>query len=109
MQFNIFLENHFQLNEIKKTSIREVILEHKLLSRTGKNGTKLLVSLAEEAISSKISTVLQWDILSTENSFKDSLRILNQLPLKIFQAIRIQDLGAAQWLKQEHPKKFTFL
>ena len=51
MQFNTYLENHFQLSEIKKTSIREVILEHKLLSRNGKNDSKLLISLAEEAIS----------------------------------------------------------
>ena len=103
MQFNTFLENHFQLSEIKKTSIREVILEHKLLSRTGKNESKLLISLAEEAISSKIRPILQWDILSTEKNFRQSLKILNRMPLKIFHAVRVQDLGAAQWIKQQKP------
>ena len=104
MQFNTYVENHSQLNEIEKTSIREVILEHKLLSRTGKSETKLLISLAEHALSSKISPILQWDILSTEKNFQQSIKIFNQLPLKIFQAIRVQDLGAAQWIKQKHPK-----
>tara|TARA_Y100001970_G_C14147131_1_gene810518 strand:+ start:112 stop:1272 length:1161 start_codon:yes stop_codon:yes gene_type:complete len=104
MKFNTFIENHSQLNKIKKTSIREVILEHKSLSRYGKNGTKLLISLAEESLSSKISPLLQWDILSTENSFQKSINVINQLPLKIFHAVRVQDIGAAQWIKKEHPK-----
>jgi len=103
VQFNTYIENHFQLSAIKKTSIKEVILEHKLLSRTGKNETKLLISLAEEAISSKISPILQWDILCTEKTFRQSLAILNSLPLEIFHAIRVQDMGAAQWIKQQKP------
>ena len=104
VEFNTYIENHFQLNEIKQTSIREIILEHKFLCRTGKNETKNLISLAEEALSKKISPILQWDILSTENNFQQSLKIINNLPLKIFKAIRVQDLGAAEWIRQKHPE-----
>ncbi len=103
VQFNTYLENHFQLKEIKKSSISEVILEHKLLCRTGKNGTKSIISLAEKAISLGISPILNWDILSSEINFKQSLKILNRLPLKLFNAVRVQDLGSAEWLLQEHP------
>ena len=39
VQFNTFLENHSQLKKIKQATIREVILEHKLLCRTGKIDT----------------------------------------------------------------------
>ena len=104
VQFNTYIENHSQLKDIKQSSIREVILEHKFLCRTGKTLTKPLISLAEEALSLKISPILQWDILSTENKFQESLKILNCLPLKIFKAIRVQDLGAAEWIRQEHPE-----
>ena len=79
MKFNTYLENHLQLNEIRESCIREVILEHKFLCRTGKNGTNLLISLAEKALKYQISPILKWDILSTDDSFQHSLKILNKL------------------------------
>ena len=73
MQFNTYLENNLQLEQIKETSIREVILEHVLLSRIGRNDTKSLLFLVEKALSYNMSPVLQWDILCTENIFQKSL------------------------------------
>jgi putative protease len=104
MRFNTYLENHSQLKHIQKTSIREVILEHKSLSRLGKQDTKTMLSLLNASLSCGMSPVLQWDILSTEKTFRNSLTLLNRLPLSKFHAIRVQDLGAAEWVRQEHPE-----
>ena len=104
MLFNTYLENHSQLKHIQKTSIREVILEHKSLSRMGKQDTKTMLSLLNASLSCGMSPVLQWDILSTEKTFRNSLTLLNRLPLSKFHAIRVQDLGAAEWVRQEHPE-----
>lgn len=104
MRFNTYLENHSQLKHIQKTSIREVILEHKSLSRMGKQDTKTMLSLLNASLSCGMSPVLQWDILSTEKTFRNSLTLLNRLPLSKFHAIRVQDLGAAEWVRQEHPE-----
>jgi len=104
LKFNTFLENHNQLEQIEKTPIKEVILEHKLLSRIGRNNTKTLLSLLEEVLYRKLSPVLQWDILITENNFNLCLKLLKQLPLSRFQAIRVQDIGAAEWIRKEYPR-----
>ncbi len=63
MKFNIFLDNKHTLELIHDTSIREVILEHKTLSRMGKLDTDNLISLTDTALESGFSPVLQWDTL----------------------------------------------
>ena len=81
MQFSTYLESPSQLKQILKTSIREVILEHKSLSRMGSLDTKSLLTLIDAALVAKMSPVLQWDILSTEKTFQHSLSLLSRLPL----------------------------
>ena len=103
MQFSTYLESLSQLKQILKTSIREVILEHKSLSRMGSLDTRSLLHLMDAALVAEMSPVLQWDILSTEKTFQHSLSLLSLLPLAKFYAIRVQDLGAAEWIRQEHP------
>ena len=44
MLFNTYLESHVQLKQIQQTAIREVILEHKSLSRMGKLDSKMNLS-----------------------------------------------------------------
>ena len=104
MYFNTYLESFSELEQIQKTLIREVILQHKSLSRMGKQNTNSLISLLDGALSCGLSPVLQWDILSTEQTFQHCLTLLNRLPLAKFHAIRVQDLGAAEWIRQEHPE-----
>ncbi|MBS1256163.1 MAG: hypothetical protein MAG581_01976 [Deltaproteobacteria bacterium] len=103
MLFNTFLENHSELKLIHDTSIREVILEHQTLSRMGRLSTKALLSLTDAALAAGLSPVLQWDILCTENNFKRCIKLLDDLPLAKYNAIRVQDIGAAEWVRHEHP------
>tara|TARA_B100000945_G_scaffold233270_1_gene189588 strand:- start:1086 stop:2243 length:1158 start_codon:yes stop_codon:yes gene_type:complete len=104
MKFNTFLENKKTLELIQDTSIREVILEHKTLSRMGRLDTDTLVSLTETASELGFSPVLQWDILCTESNFEKCIKLLDKLPSSKFAAIRVQDIGAAEWVRQELPE-----
>ena len=104
MQFNTYLYNKKNLKSIQDTSISEVILEHKTLSRMGTLDTENLVYLTNLAIDSGFSPVLQWDILCTQNNFENCINLLKNLPLSKFSAIRVQDIGAADWVRHEFPK-----
>ncbi len=104
MQFNTFLDNKKTLELIHDTSIREIILEHRTLSRMGRLDTKKLLSLTDAALKLGFSPILQWDILLTENNFEKCIKLLNNLPLSKFAAIRVQDIGAAEWVRNEKSK-----
>jgi len=104
MLFNTYIRSQIELEQIQQSSVNEVILEHKSLSRLGKLDTKTLITLLDAALSAGMSPVLQWDILSTEQTFQHSISLLNSLPLAKFYAIRVQDHGAAEWFRQENPE-----
>ena len=104
MKFNTYLNNKKTLKLIHDTSIREVILEHKTLSRMGRLDTDSLLSLTDAALESGLSPVLQWDILCTEINFENCIKLLDDLPLSKFAAIRVQDIGAAEWVRHELPE-----
>ncbi len=104
MKFNTYLSNKKNLELIRDTSINEVILEHKTLSRMGRLDTNSLLCLTDAALDEGLSPVLQWDILCTEGNFKNCTRLLDNLPLSKFTAIRVQDIGAAEWMHQKLPE-----
>ena len=104
MKFNTYLDNKKTLKLIHDTSIREVILEHKTLSRMGRLDTDSLLSLTDAAIKSGLSPVLQWDTLCTESNFENCIKLLDDLPLSKFAAIRVQDIGAAEWVRHALPE-----
>jgi len=104
MKFNTYLDNKKTLKLIHDTSIREVILEHKTLSRMGRLDSNSMLSLTEAALESGLSPVLQWDTLCTENNFENCIKLLDDLPISKFAAIRVQDIGAAEWVRNELPE-----
>lgn len=104
MKFNTYLDNKKTLKLIHETSINEVILEHKTLSRIGRLDTYSLLSLTDAALESGLSPVLQWDILCTEHNFGNCIKLLYDFPLSKFTAIRVQDIGVAEWVRNELPE-----
>ena len=104
MKFNTYLDNKKTLKLIHDTSIREVILEHKTLSRMGRLDTDSLISLTDAALESGLSPVLQWDTLCTESKFENCIKLLDDLPISKFAAIRVQEIGAAEWVRHELPE-----
>ena len=99
------IDSEEQLEKLPPDSVSEVILAHKRLSRLGKLETEPLLELAEQAHERGLRVYLQWDLLATENDFRRMLQeVLEQIPLNSFDAIRVQDIGALEWLSQ-HPTK----
>ena len=70
----------------------------------GRLDTDSLLSLTDAALESGLSPVLQWDTLCTESKFENCIKLLDDLPLSKFAAIRVQDIGAAEWVRHELPE-----
>ena len=63
-----------------------------------------MMHLGFAALESGLSPVLQWDTLCTESNFENCIKRLDDLPLSKFAAIRVQDIGAAEWVRHELPE-----
>lgn len=103
-QFCTYVSHSSHLAHCQNTGINEVILEHQGLSRMGGLDTVSLLKLLDKFVGAGLTASLQWDLLQTETHFRQSIQILQELPLERFQAIRVQDLGAAEWIRRDHPR-----
>ena len=103
LNFNTFVTDSCQLSLLKPTCIREILLEHEDLSRFGRLSTSELKSLIDKAYREGFSSILQWDILATDAELLSGIKIFKQLPLSQIAAVRVQDLGIAQWMRQHFP------
>lgn len=100
---NTYLENENQISALKMAGFKEVILEPRELSRMGRLNLEELIRLAKRALESGLSPILSWDILMTENLFRKVEVYLKRVPLEAFSAVRVQDPGAAEFLKSNYP------
>jgi len=103
LTFNTFVTTSSQLSHLQSTSIREIILEHKDLSRFGELNTAQLKKLIHDAVKQGFTPILQWDILATDATVLQGASLLQQLPLSKIGAIRVQDAGIAELLRQQFP------
>ncbi|MEC7417998.1 MAG: U32 family peptidase [SAR324 cluster bacterium] len=99
MKFCTYLRDPVQLECLANTSLREVIVEHSLLSQLGGLPTPELIALTKQLKQHGCSVFLQWDRLMTEPEFQECLRVLEALRSLPFDAIRVQDTGAAEWVR----------
>ena len=99
MKYCTYLRGQAQLKRLANTSIREVIVEHGLLSQLGGLPTYDLIDLTRQLKQQKFSVFLQWDRIMTEPEFQECLPILETLRPLPFDAIRVQDTGAAEWVR----------
>lgn len=99
MKYCTYLRTQAQLEYLANTNIREVIVEHSLLSQLGGLPTHDLIDLTRQLKQQEFSVFLQWDRLMTEPEFQECLPILKTLYSLPFDAIRVQDTGAAEWVR----------
>lgn len=78
---------------------KEFLIELRFLSRSG----ELTFSSLGEVFNliPKSKRVLNWDILMTDKSFEELQSFLKDLPWNEFSAIRVQDLGVLEWLREQ--------
>ena len=102
MIFNTFLSEAQEIPVLKRCGIQEVILEHFDLSRLGILKTEEFKALCVQAHAEGLSLLLQWDVLCTESQLNVAIDVFETLPLELFDAVRVQDLGVAEWIKDAH-------
>ena len=97
-----YLENEEQLNCCQREGIEEVILSPVMLSRFGSHDLEECYRLAKEARNKGLRPLLEWDILMSEKIFFQLKQtVLSSLQWQFFDAIRIQDKGALNYLLEK--------
>ena len=102
MKLNTFVRCIEEAEALQKTPIQEIIIEHQYLSRFGGFSSQETSDFIRQYCKT-FSICLQWDILNLNDDMERSKAILQELPLHLLSAIRIQDIGAARWIQQEYP------
>lgn len=110
MKFITYAENLEQLTKLyelvsaKKIDLEnvEVIVGTSALSRYSETALEDLEMLIAHNQKFKLPLVLEWDTLSQESLFQKSVEVLKRLPLHEFKAIRVQDPGALNLIKENY-------
>ena len=81
----------------------EVLIEPALLARQGVLSMGKATELALSAVAHGLRPVLAWDILLPEREMAALAPQLLRWDVEPFAAIRVSDIGAAAWIRQEWP------
>lgn len=103
MKFNTFIKSKEDIDKILTSPISEVLIEPKELARLGSIDINECMDLCQYAKKHNMRTVLVWDILMTEDIMLKKISHIQQIDLNRFDAVRILDLGAGYWLKNNYP------
>ena len=93
-----YCENAHQIQKAKNAKLEEVILSCRDLSRFNKSSVDDLNKQIQLANDLNLKVILEWDILMTENKMKVALNSFNSVDLSNVNAIRVQDLGAFEYV-----------
>jgi len=107
MKVITYLQKREELEELRSTGVKEVILSHRQLASLGKLNSDVLLSLATLAHREGMDVALEWDLLVEEGRFDDQFSLVGQLlkeGKEIIDAVRVRDLGAARRLSIEFPE-----
>ena len=98
-----YLERLSDLEHCRAESVQELILAPRLLSRFGELTAQECYLLAERCRASGIRPLLEWDILMTEDVLDGLREALAKWNWSAFDAIRVQDAGAFNYLLENVP------
>lgn len=101
MKKTSYIKEEKELHLLKKYGIGECILSPVDLSRKSLLPMDKVISLGKRARELGISPVLEWDILMEEKRFQAKKKILQSLDLELFDAVRVADPGALEFLLQK--------
>ncbi len=89
---------------VKASGATEAILGTKELSRYGLIPLAELADILVACEKANLKAMLEWDILMTEDVFKEKIKLLAPIDWSKVAAIRVQDLGAAEFIFQNYPE-----
>lgn len=110
MKFITYAENISQLTALSELVIAknfdkkniEVIVGTSALSRYSEASLADLEMIISANQKFQLPLVLEWDVLSQETLFQKNLEVITRLPLHEFKAIRVQDPGALNFIKERY-------
>jgi putative protease len=85
------------------SSCREVLLESRELARTGTLDGAALEVAATRAKSTGKRVVLVWDALASDEEIESGAAFVRSIDLARIDAIRVQDAGVAEYVRQHFP------
>jgi len=97
-----------QLEKCNESGLKQVILEHKVVSRFGKLNTSEFIAISTRARELDISIALEWDVLMTESEFSLKSDVIIELK-DYFQSVRVQDAGAINFAVTKLDKKIQLI
>ena len=108
MKLVTYAQTLHDLNIIKDQGIDEVILGHQDFSRFGRLKTQELFDFSQRARELNLKVVFEWDILMTENTFRDLAQKIETF-LPVIDSLRVQDPGALEWAIKNTSKPLQFI
>lgn len=102
MRSIVYIQNSNELELLRSSECRDIILAPKSFSRRGTIDWNSALSLAHEAQKYGMKVALEWDALMTEGLFLNLTSELSKGELP-FSSIRVRDAGAAFWIKKNYP------
>lgn len=104
MKFSTYVSSQADLGRCAQSPlVTEVLLEPAALAREGNLSMSDAESLAVAAKAMKLRPVLVWDILLPQRTLDALHSTLSSCHWAMFAAVRVQDVGAAQWLQEHLP------
>lgn len=104
MHFTTFVSTEQDLAACKETGLlQEVLIGPAEFCREGRIDFAQAQQLAALAIAADLRPVLVWDVLLPESEMRSAISLLKEQGLARFAAIRVQDVGALQFLLEEYP------
>lgn len=110
MKFITYADNLAQLTKLndlivaKNVDINnvEVIVGTSAISRYSEASVADLEAMVKANLKFKLPLVLEWDVLAQETLFQKNVELISRLPLHEFKAIRVQDPGALNLVKEKY-------
>lgn len=106
MKFTTYAENTTQMQMIAESfdaATTEVIVSHTQISRVSQTSKEELLAMVALNQKLKLNLVLEWDVLKQDSLFRKIASDIETLPLHEFKAIRVQDPGALNLVKEKFP------
>lgn len=104
MRLVTYIENKADLPKLLEAGVNEVIIGVSTLSRFGKLSNSEACEIAKLCREAGLRTVLEWDILMTENVFNMTIKTFDFIDMSLFDSIRLQDPGAVNYTLENFPK-----
>jgi len=110
MKFITYADNLAQLTKLNDLIVAknvdvnnvEVIVGTSAISRYSEASVADLEAMVNANSKFKLPLVLEWDVLAQETLFQKNVELIARLPLHEFKAIRVQDPGALNLVKEKY-------